>query len=59
MDTATRLSRSVLGVNVQFIHQDKIHIYTLAIKELNGAHTAENLKQQLQRVLQDFEIQNK
>lgn len=59
MDTATRLDRSVLGINVQFIEQNNIRIYTLAVKELNGKHTGEYLKNELINVLKDFDIDKK
>jgi len=56
MDTATRLERSVLGINIQIIKHNKIQIYSLAMKELNGRHTADNLKEELENVLKEFEI---
>ncbi|XP_018405103.1 PREDICTED: uncharacterized protein LOC108781587 [Cyphomyrmex costatus] len=56
MDTATRLERAVLGINVQIIRHNKIQIYSLAIKELSGKHTAANLKEELENVLKEFEI---
>lgn len=56
MDIATRLDRSVLGINIQFFHEDRIKIFTLAMKELHGRPTAPNLKEELEKVLRDFEI---
>lgn len=56
MDTATRLERSVLGINIQVIENDKINTYNLAMKELNGKHTAEKLKKEIEKVLKEFEI---
>lgn len=58
MDTATILERSVLGVNIQLIDHDKINIYTLAMKELTTRHTGENLKEELENILTEFEITN-
>lgn len=59
MDTATRLDRSVLGINVQIILHDKIEIYTLAMKELTDKATGEMLKNVLENVLSDFQIKKK
>lgn len=56
MDTATRSDRSVLGVNVQIIKNNKILIYTLAMIEIKRRHTAENLKQEVEIVLGHFNI---
>jgi len=56
MDTATRHDRAVLGINIQIIKDYKIHIYTLAMKELTERHTAAYLKEELEKVLEEFEI---
>lgn len=56
MDTATRHDRAILGINVQLITGNKICIYTLSCKELTRRHTAEHLKEELQNVLEEFEI---
>lgn len=36
--------RSFIGINVQFIHNSKIVIFTLSAVELHILHTAANLK---------------
>lgn len=59
IDIATRLNRSVMGINIQFISNKKIQIQTLAMIELFKSHTAENLKETICQVLQDFGIDEK
>lgn len=43
-DTATRLGRSFLGINAQFMVNDTIQVRTLAMIELTQRHTSEYLK---------------
>lgn len=56
MDSATRNERSVLGINIQLIVDGKIEIYTLSISEMRTSQTAQNLKEHLQEVLNEFGI---
>lgn len=56
IDAATRCSRSLLGVNVQFCKDFKIHIRTLAMCEIFEKHTAEHLKSLLRDILNDYNI---
>lgn len=59
MDSATRNERSVLGINIQLIVDGKIEIYTLSIREMQTSQTAQNLKDHLQEVLNEFGITKK
>lgn len=56
MDIATRHERSLLGINIQLINNNKIFVYTLSMKQLKRRHTAENLKNEIETVLQEFDI---
>lgn len=51
MDEATRRGRSVLGVNVQYLYQKKLVIRTLGLVELDAAHTAEYIKQEVLKLI--------
>jgi len=45
IDGATRLDKSILGINVQFISDESTHVVkTLAMIELTESHTANYLK---------------
>jgi hypothetical protein len=58
LDIASRMNRSVLGVNVQFFCQSrkKIIVRTLGIIELRRSHTAVYLKSELKQILNTFSI---
>ncbi|GLV46433.1 hypothetical protein CBL_20772 [Carabus blaptoides fortunei] len=56
IDAATRLDRSMLGLNIQFIKHGKIMLRTLGIKELKERHTAEYLKEIILKTLKEYEI---
>ncbi|XP_065315604.1 uncharacterized protein LOC135930930 [Gordionus sp. m RMFG-2023] len=56
IDTATRFQKSVLGVNAQFIIDDKIEIRTLGMLEIVKAHTASNLKEEIENLLKKYNI---
>ncbi|KAF2892165.1 hypothetical protein ILUMI_14008 [Ignelater luminosus] len=58
IDAATRMDRSFLGINVQYIDMEKqkIILKTLALKEIFVRHTAENLKQIVAEVLDSYKI---
>lgn len=54
IDGATRLDKSILGINVQFISDESTHVVkTLAMIELTESHTANYLKK---KVLRFFNI---
>ncbi|KYN12696.1 hypothetical protein ALC57_15136 [Trachymyrmex cornetzi] len=52
----TRLDRSFLGVNIQYIKGTKIILRTLALKELQEKHTGEYIKTILKNVCFSFNI---
>lgn len=56
LDTATRLGRDVLSVNIQFIDKNQIKVRTLAMVELRQRHTAEHLEKVVIDVLTPFKI---
>lgn len=56
MDTATRLDRAILGINVQYVQDGKLVLQTLAMKELFDRHTAEYLKSEVLEVLSIYGI---
>lgn len=55
-DIASRKGRCVLGVNLQFIINGKMVIRTLAMVERFNRNTAENILEEIQKVLDKFEI---
>jgi hypothetical protein len=58
VDIASRLGRSVLGVNVQFYSsiENKIVIRTLGMIEMHKKHTAQNINLMISNLLSEFEI---
>lgn len=42
VDAVTRLDRSFIGINIQYIKNEKIILRTLALKELKEKHTGNN-----------------
>lgn len=54
VDGATRHDRSVLGINVQFIANGRIHIRTIAMIELKESHTAQNLRDTILDILHSY-----
>jgi hypothetical protein len=59
VDAATRMGRSILGVNAQFIEHGKVIVFTLAMKEMFSRHTAENLRDYVLGVLDRYRVQLK
>jgi len=47
IDCVTRLNRSIIGINCQFIYNGKIKILTLGMSELLDKHTGSYLKQEV------------
>lgn len=45
VDCVTRLNRSILGVNVQYIIDGKLYIKTLGMPELLSRHSSDYLKE--------------
>ncbi|CAI6375595.1 unnamed protein product [Macrosiphum euphorbiae] len=56
MDCVTRHDRSILGVNIQIIHNDELVLKTLAMIELKIRHTGENLKNEVFSLLNRYNI---
>nr|XP_034194788.1 uncharacterized protein LOC117611008 [Osmia lignaria] len=56
LDSATKLYRSLFGVNIQLCKNGRICLRNLAVKELFLRQTAENLKREVLTVLFDFYI---
>ncbi len=56
VDCAKRLSRSILGVNVQFVENGKIRLRTLAVRVIKDRQTGVMLKNLVCDVLKEFEI---
>lgn len=56
IDEATRLNRSILGINVQYIKDNQIIIKTIAMLELTERHTSENLKQIILHTLTSYRL---
>jgi hypothetical protein len=56
VDCAKRLNRSMLGINVQFVKNGKIHLRTLAMREVTAKHTGEHLKEMMTSVLRNYSI---
>lgn len=47
IDNATRLDRSLMGINIQYCKGGKLIIRNICTKELDCTHTAENLKRKI------------
>lgn len=56
IDIASKYGRSVLGVSVQFIKDDKIVLRTLRMFQLNDTHTGDRLASILKSIFDDYDI---
>lgn len=56
VDAATRMNRSFLGINVQFIKDGFINIRTLSVYELKDKHSGSYLKGVILEVLKSFDV---
>ena len=56
IDIASRLDRSVLGINAQFIDGDSLKIRTLAVAEFSRSHSSSNIRQKIIEVLSKFDL---
>lgn len=54
MDEASRRGRSVLGINVQYIIRKKVVVRTLGLVDLEVAHTAENIKNEVLKLIEAY-----
>lgn len=58
MDSATRQNRNILGINVQYINDiNKIEIQTLAMLVIEKRQTSQNLKDEVIKVLNSYNIE--
>lgn len=56
VDCVSRLERSIIGINAQYIENGCIKIKTLAMKEIFVKHSGLNLSNIIMNVLKSFEI---
>lgn len=56
MDIATRLDRSFLGINVQYVSNGQLRLKTLGVSEISGPHTAQSVRALLQGTLMKFNL---
>lgn len=59
LDMASRLSRSVFGVDVQYIENSEIIIHNIGMLILNKSHTGENMLENYRLCLQRYDIDRK
>lgn len=57
LDMATRQSRSILGISVQYMLKEKNVVRTLAMDHVTSKHTGIAIRDRLLAVLEKFEIQ--
>jgi hypothetical protein len=55
-DCCTRLDRSILGLNVQYIENGKLTLRTLGMSEIYERHTGQNIKDKVIEILASYEI---
>ncbi|KAM9771218.1 uncharacterized protein LOC133156228 [Syngnathus typhle] len=55
-DAATRLMRNYMGINVQYFRDGEIKIKTLPIKDTDGGHDTEAVKNVINAVIKDFDL---
>lgn len=56
MDAATRMDRSLLGINIQFCDKGRMCLRNLAMQEMQERHTAGNLKTRINEALREVDI---
>lgn len=56
LDSATRKGKSVIAICAQFIVESKMVMRTLAVYELAVSHTADTIRDEIIRVLQEFQV---
>ncbi|CAK9294251.1 unnamed protein product [Gordionus sp. m RMFG-2023] len=55
-DSAQRLGRNILGINIQYIKGNNIILSNLAMKEIKESSTSENIKRMIIETLNKFHI---
>jgi len=56
IDCVKRHSRSIMGVNVQYIKDNELCLYSIAMVEINQQHTAENLKKLVNVIIKTLKV---
>lgn len=56
LDMARHQRKSILGVNIQYIEDDKIVVRTLSMLQTSSSHTGEYICSLLMQILDDFKI---
>ncbi|CAG9820729.1 unnamed protein product [Phaedon cochleariae] len=56
VDGVTRIDRSFLGINIQYIKNGQIVLRTLALKKITNQHTGANLKTMIMDACNSFQI---
>lgn len=56
LDLASRMRKSILGVNIQYMKDDKIVVRTLSMLQTNSSHTGEYICSLLMQILDEFNI---
>ena len=56
LDIATKMNRSMLGVNVQYIYQSKLCLRTLAVKEMKFSHTSFYIRDLVLEIFRDYDL---
>ena len=54
--TKREMSSSYLGVTAHFIAFEKVHRATLAVRQIDGPHNAENISDTKKKVLLEWDI---
>lgn len=54
IDIATRYNRSVLGINIAYMHNSKVVVRTIGMQVLRFTHTAANLVKVIKKHLSDY-----
>lgn len=56
LDIATKMNRSMIGVNAQYVHNSELCLRTLAVKEMRFSHTALYVKDLMLEILEDYGV---
>lgn len=57
IDTTTRFGKSVLGINIQFIHHDQLKVRCLGMIRLRESHTGVYMAQMVEANLREYGIE--
>lgn len=56
IDIATRMDKSILGINIQYIKDSKIAINTIGMLQLRKRHKSQFLKDEIMNCLKEYDI---